>query len=82
MKNFMLTKKYLIGAVIIPTLFSSVAMAHSEIGVTDRQGLSNAEKQKVTLLTITVSLQETQQVYAGAPVTGHPRWPFMNVIQI
>ncbi len=44
MKNFMLTKKYLIGAVIIPALFSSVAMAHSEIGVADRQGFNNSEK--------------------------------------
>lgn len=44
MKNIMLTKKYLIGAVVIPSLFSGVALAHSEIGVADRQGFSPVEK--------------------------------------
>ncbi len=44
MKKIMLTKKYLIGAVVIPTLFSGVVLAHSEIGVADRQGFSPAEK--------------------------------------
>lgn len=44
MKNIMLTKKYMIGAVVIPALFSSVALAHSNIGVTDRQGFSQVEK--------------------------------------
>jgi len=44
MKKIMLTKKYLIGAVAIPALFSSVAMAHSDIGVAGRQGFSQVEK--------------------------------------
>ncbi|HNO76051.1 OmpA family protein [Nitrosomonas mobilis] len=44
MKNIMLTKKYLISATVIPVLFSSVALAHSHIGVTDRQGFAQAEK--------------------------------------
>ncbi|MDT8364738.1 MAG: OmpA family protein [Nitrosomonas sp.] len=44
MKKIMLTKKYLIGAVVIPTLFSSVVLAHYETGVADRQGFSQAEK--------------------------------------
>jgi len=44
MKNIMLTKKYLISAAVIPVLFSSVVLAHSDIGVIDRQGFVQAEK--------------------------------------
>lgn len=44
MKMIMLTKKYLISTVAIPVMFSSMALAHSNIGVADRQGFAPAEK--------------------------------------